>query len=66
VNLPHTDPPCFIKIHLNISHLRVDIPEGLCLLGFPTKVVFIGPMHAAFPGYYTLHDFISLVIFGEE
>jgi len=45
----HTPTSHFLKIHLNITHLRLGLPSGLFPSGLPTKTLYthlLSPIHA--------------------
>jgi len=60
-------PSYFSKFHYNITLLRLDVPSGLFVSGYPT--IFLGISHL----YYACHmphqsillHLITLIIFGE-
>jgi hypothetical protein len=51
------------------SHLRLGLPSGLPLSGFPTKTPYTplpSPIRATWPAHVICHDFITRTILGER
>jgi hypothetical protein len=62
----HTPTSYFLKLS---SHLRLGLPSGLFLLGFPTKTLYTPlsyPIRATCPAYLVFLDFISHTRVGEQ
>jgi hypothetical protein len=70
INPVHTNPLYVSKIHFNIvPHLRVCLPSGLSLSGFPIIILyafFFSPIRATRPDHLTVLDLTILIILGEE
>jgi hypothetical protein len=50
-------------------HLRLGLPSGLFLSGFPTSNLYpfvFSPIRATCPAYFILRDVIILIILGDE
>jgi len=68
MNPVHILPPYFPKIHSNIFHLLLGLPNGLLPSGFPTNILrafLIYFMRAAGLAHIILHDKITQIISGE-
>jgi hypothetical protein len=56
----HNDPSYFFKTHFNVkSHLYLNLPSGILLLGFPSTTLYgylFAPIHAIFPTYPLRYD----------
>jgi hypothetical protein len=67
---PHTILPYLYKIILiSSTHLCLGLPSGLFLSGFSTNILqgfLLGPIRATCPAHRILHDFIILLMSGEE
>ena len=65
----HVPTSHFLNIHLNIIHLRLGLPSGLFLSGFPTKTLYtplLSPIYATCPANLIRLDIITRTILGEE
>ena len=62
-------PSHFLKIHLNIFHLRLVLPSSLFPSGFPTKILYaplLSPIRTTCSAHLILLDLITRTILGEE
>jgi len=65
----HTPTSRFLKIRLNIIHLRLGLPSGLFTSDPHTKTLYmplLSPIRATCPAHLILLDFITRTILGEE
>jgi len=70
----HAPPPPhpqshYLKLHLIILPLFLDLRSGLFPSGFPTKTMnipLLSPIRATCPAYLILLDFITRIIMGEQ
>jgi hypothetical protein len=54
---------------LYATHLRLGLPDGLFLSGFPTNILYaflFSPILSTYPAHLILLDLIILIILGEE
>ena len=66
---PISTPSHFPKIHLNMIHLRLGLPNGLFPSGFPTRTLCTplpSPICATCPAHLILLDFTTRTILGKE
>jgi hypothetical protein len=65
----HTFPSNFPNIHSSVfSHLRLGLPSGLFLSGFPAKLLYaflICPLRSTCPAHLIFLDLTTLITFGE-